>query len=339
MSGAKWIWGGEAAAVQPDGRANPHQTLAIPDNRAGLVALLKICREAHREVFGKDDDLFVGLQLTHSGRFSRPHDKHLEPRIAYHHPLLDPKFGIDPHNDKVVWTDDDLERLIETYVDAAGLARDVGFQFVDIKSCHGYLLHEFLSARSRRGRFGGDLEGRTRMLMSIIGTIRDRYPDLIVVVRLSVFDILPYKTSRQIGEVTSSNEDHVGGDFPQVTCIKGACFLVWHEIEKGAQAALIDPDKGTMLWRKRFAPRGGHPAVTTTPDGLAEIAYYESGKVRIASVSRDGVSTTSTFARVTGDQPRPWIAPGRARGEWYVTWLDVEAGHTEAFVSRLQCRN
>jgi serine/threonine protein kinase len=147
------------------------------------------------------------------------------------------------------------------------------------------------------------------------------------------------KTSRQIGEVTESNQDKVGGDFPQVACTKGGCFLVWHEIEKGAQAALIDPDKGTMLWRKRFAPRGGHPAVTSTPDGLAEIAYYESGKVRIAAVSRDGVGTTSTFARVTGDQPRPWIAPGRTRGEWYVTWLDVEAGHTEAFVSRLQCRN
>ncbi|HTQ42697.1 MAG TPA: serine/threonine-protein kinase [Polyangiaceae bacterium] len=147
------------------------------------------------------------------------------------------------------------------------------------------------------------------------------------------------KTSRQIGEVTASNEDHVGGDFPQIECVKGACFLVWHEIEKGAQAALIDPDKGTMLWRKRFAPRGGHPAVSSTPDGLGEIAYYESGKVRIASVTRDGVGTTSTFARVTGDQPRPWIAPGKARGEWFVTWLDIEAGHTEAFVSRLQCRN
>ena len=56
-------------------------------------------------------------------------------------------------------------------------------------------------------------------------------------------------------------------------------------------------------------------------------------------MSRDGVSTTSTFAKVTGDEPRPWIAPGRARGEWFVSWLDVEAGHTEAFVSRLQCRN
>ncbi|HEY2759429.1 MAG TPA: NADH:flavin oxidoreductase, partial [Pirellulales bacterium] len=199
-SGAKLIWGGEAAAVQPDGRANPHQTLATPSNRAGLAALLDTCRQAHRDSFGRDDDLLIGLQLTHSGRFSRPNDKRLEPRIAYHHPLLDAKFGIDPNNNAIVWTDDDLDRLIDTFVAAAGLARDVGYQFVDVKACHGYLLHEFLSARSRPGRFGGDLEGRSRLMLSIIRRIREKYPDLMVLVRLSVFDILPYKTSREIGE-------------------------------------------------------------------------------------------------------------------------------------------
>jgi NADPH2 dehydrogenase len=200
LSGAKWIWGGEAAAVQSDGRANPNQTLVAVDNRAGLATLLKTCREAHREAFGRDDDLFVGLQLTHSGRFSRPHDKRLEPRIAYHHPLLDPKFGINPKDNSIVWSDSDLERLIDTYVAAAGVARDVGFQFVDIKACHGYLLHEFLSARSRPGRFGGDLEGRSRLLLSIVNHVHERFPDLMVVVRLSVFDTVPYKTSRETGE-------------------------------------------------------------------------------------------------------------------------------------------
>jgi NADPH2 dehydrogenase len=199
LSGAKLIWGGEAAAVQPDGRANPNQTLAIPSNQVGLAALLAECVAAHREAFGSTDDLVVGLQLTHSGRFCRPNSKHLEPRIAYHHPLLDEKFGIKPDDQSVVWTDDDLERLIDSYVTAAGLARDVGYQFVDIKACHGYLLHEFLSARSRPGRFGGDLEGRTRLLFAIIRRIRETYADLQVMVRVSIFDTLPYKTSRDIG--------------------------------------------------------------------------------------------------------------------------------------------
>jgi 2,4-dienoyl-CoA reductase-like NADH-dependent reductase (Old Yellow Enzyme family) len=85
-------------------------------------------------------------------------------------------------------------------VAAAGVARRVGFRFVDIKACHGYLLHEFLSARTRPGRFGGDLAGRTRVLFSIIERVRQTYPDFHVMVRLSIFDTLPYKTSRDVGQ-------------------------------------------------------------------------------------------------------------------------------------------
>lgn len=200
LSGAKLIWGGEAAAVQSDGRANPNQTMALPSNRAGLSTLREELLKAHAESFGGTDDLVVGLQLTHSGRFCRPNSKQLEPRIAYHHPLLDEKFGIDPADDGVVWTDDDLERLIDNYVAAARLACEVGFQFVDVKSCHGYLLHEFLSARRRSGKFGGDFAGRIRLLTTIVDRVRSEVPGLEVVVRLSIFDVPPYKTSREMGE-------------------------------------------------------------------------------------------------------------------------------------------
>ena len=198
-SGAKLIWGGEAAAVTLDGRANPHQTLAVSDNRQGLRALLRELLTAHRKDFGTTDDLWVGLQLTHSGRFCRPNDHRLEPRIAYHHPLLDAKFGIDPADESVVWTDDEIKELIDRYVAAAQLAAEVGFQFVDIKACHGYLLHEFLSARTRPGPFGGDFNGRTQLLRTIIGRVQDEVPQLGVVVRLSAFDTLPHQTSRTVG--------------------------------------------------------------------------------------------------------------------------------------------
>jgi eukaryotic-like serine/threonine-protein kinase len=156
---------------------------------------------------------------------------------------------------------------------------------------------------------------------------------------------LPDKTTKaELSDTVVVNEDKVGGDYPSIGCTKDACFLVWHEVDKGAQdkgaqAALIDPVRGTLLWRKRFAPKGGHPAVAFADDGLAELAFYEAGRVRVAAISRDGVGTTSTFAKVTGDEPRPWIAPGRTHGEWVVSWLDIEAAHTEAFVARLQCRN
>ena len=200
LSGAKLIWGGEAAAVQDDGRANPNQTLATPANRSGLERLLHELTSAHQESFGSDRDLLVGLQLTHSGRFCRPNSKRLEPRIAYHHPLLDAKFGISPDDTGVVWTDSDLMRLIDNYVQAAGLAWEVGFRFVDVKACHGYLLHEFLSARRREGAFGGDLEGRARLLTTIVERIRSEYPRLMVAVRLSVFDAPPYQPSPEIGQ-------------------------------------------------------------------------------------------------------------------------------------------
>lgn len=200
-SGAKLIWGGEAAAVQPSGRANPQQTLATPSNERGLATLLEACRAGHVEQTGSLDGLLVGLQLTHSGRFCKP-DDHAKwaPKIAYHHPLLDEKFKIDAADSACVLTDDELEVLIDDYVAAARLAYGVGYQFVDVKACHGYLLHEFLSARTRPGRFGGDLAGRSRVLLTVIDRIRSEIPGLLIGVRLSVFDTIPYRTSRDVGQ-------------------------------------------------------------------------------------------------------------------------------------------
>jgi 2,4-dienoyl-CoA reductase-like NADH-dependent reductase (Old Yellow Enzyme family) len=193
LSGAKLIWGGEAAAVRLDGRANPNQTLATESNRDGLAALLRELTAAHRQAFGSLDGLVVGLQLTHSGRFCKPDDHHASaPRIAYHHPLLDAKFKIDPGDHSVVFTDTELEELADAYVVAARLAHEVGFQFVDVKACHGYLLHEFLSARRRPGKFGGDLAGRSRLLVSIIDRVRDEFTGREIGRPMDYQKMLPY---------------------------------------------------------------------------------------------------------------------------------------------------
>lgn len=200
-SGAKWIWGGEAAAVRPDGRANPHQTMAINSNRQGLQQLLFVLSEAHQCRMGSCDDLVVGLQLTHSGRFCKPNDnKRWEPRIMYHHPILDKKYGIDSQNSAIVWTDAQLDELIGDYVRAARLAADVGYQFVDVKACHGYLLHESLTAHSRPGRYGGDYNGRTRLLRAIIQAVQTEVPELEIGVRLSLCDMPPFRQGTEHGE-------------------------------------------------------------------------------------------------------------------------------------------
>jgi NADPH2 dehydrogenase len=193
-SGAKLIYGAEAVAVRHDGRANPHQLLIRPEHRKDFSELLGSLRRTHVECFGDDQDLLVGLQLTHSGRFSRPDpDGKPKPRILYHHPLLDPRVGIDPSDDGPLLRDEQIEELILSYVSAAALAGDIGFDFVDIKHCHGYLGHEFLSARSRPGRYGGSLENRTRFLREIVAGIRREVPGLPIAVRISAFDTVPFR--------------------------------------------------------------------------------------------------------------------------------------------------
>ena len=191
-SGAKLIWGGEAFAVQEDGRANPNQLYLNPsaDVEGGLTRLLATLTQAHRESGESTDDLYVGLQLTHSGRFSRPRGEPA-PRIAYHHPALAEKYGLSP--DHPLLTDTELEGIGERYVAAARLAQSVGFDFVDVKCCHGYLMHEMLGGRTRTGTYGGAFSNRTRLLRRIIGGIRSACPGLEIGVRISIADTCPFR--------------------------------------------------------------------------------------------------------------------------------------------------
>jgi NADPH2 dehydrogenase len=191
-SGAKLICGGEAMAVRPDGRANPNQLIIVEENKAGLTELVYILKHAHHERHGTTDDLVIGFQLTHSGRFCKARDKfRMEPRVAFRHPILDRKFNVT--SDDQVFTDAEIEELIQYYIRAAQIAWDVGADFVDIKHCHGYLLHEFLGAHTRPGKYGGSFENRTRILREICEGIRAGGNQIDFAVRLSCFDKVPHK--------------------------------------------------------------------------------------------------------------------------------------------------
>jgi 2,4-dienoyl-CoA reductase-like NADH-dependent reductase (Old Yellow Enzyme family) len=193
-SGCGLVWG-EATAVRPDGRANPNQ-LVIDRTTVDDLADLR-ARLAPGQV--------AGLQLTHSGRWARPGP----PRLAYAHPLLDARAS------GPVLSDDELDELVEQYVDAAVLAGNAGFDFVDVKHCHGYLLHELLSAHDRPGRYGGDLLGRTTFLRGVVAGIRERAPALAVAVRVSVFDLVPFTTGEGgvgVPEATGAYRYAFGGD-------------------------------------------------------------------------------------------------------------------------------
>ncbi|HEV2603689.1 MAG TPA: hypothetical protein VGU24_08535 [Microvirga sp.] len=192
LSGGKMIWGGEAVAVRPDGRANPNQLYLADHTERGIGELREILIRAHREAVGDDAGLVIGLQLTHSGRFCKPSDhKRFEAQILYNHPLLDRKFGYPA--ERPVMTDDEIRRLIEDYVRAAKQAQRLGYDFVDLKHCHGYLGHEFLSAHTRPGPYGGSFENRTRFLREMVEGIRAEAPGLKIGVRLSAIDFVPFK--------------------------------------------------------------------------------------------------------------------------------------------------
>ena len=190
-SGAKLIWGGEAVAVLHDGRANPNQLLLNEATQQEFASLRETLVQEHRHMTGSDDGLLVGLQLTHSGRYSRPNAQDRpEPRILYHHPLLDRRLGLT--SDYPVLTDGEIREIIVAFHRAARLAYEAGFDFVDVKHCHGYLGHEFLSAHTRAGDYGGSFENRTRFLREVVEGIRAIAPNLEIGVRLSAIDSVPF---------------------------------------------------------------------------------------------------------------------------------------------------
>jgi NADPH2 dehydrogenase len=192
QSGAKLIWGGEAVAVTHAGRANPNQLVIAEHTRAGLAQLRAALVAEHKLAAGSDKDLLVGLQLTHSGRYSKPNSHtRPEPKIVYRHPILDRRLGLP--RDFPVLTDGEISGIIEEFHRAARIAWELGFDFVDVKHCHGYLGHEFLSAHTREGKYGGCFENRTRFLREVAQGIRAAAPQLKIGVRVSAFDTVPFR--------------------------------------------------------------------------------------------------------------------------------------------------
>jgi len=183
-SGLIWV---EATSVVSEGRSNPHQLWLHAGNVDRFKQLVQYTREAARQAFGHSHDVFLVLQLIHSGRYSQPQGKPA-PLAAVHNPYLDK----DKENITIL-SDNELERLQETFIKAARLAQEAGFDAVDIKACHGYLIHELLSAFKRTdSRFGSSFENRTRFLMEVVTEIQKQTSGLHTAVRMNIYDGIPY---------------------------------------------------------------------------------------------------------------------------------------------------
>ena len=186
QGGSGLIWF-EATAVVPEGRSNPSQLMLNTKNLDVFKSLLEECREDAIRTFSSAQELYFVLQMTHSGRFSLPSGKP-EPQIVCSNPFLDK----DVHS-VYVMNDDDLLRLEDHFVHTAQLAFQAGFDAVDVKACHGYLINELLGAHTRKdSRFGETFERRASFLLEVIRRIRDRIPQIGVAVRMNASDYIPY---------------------------------------------------------------------------------------------------------------------------------------------------
>ena len=186
-AGLLWV---EATAVVPEGRANPRQLWLHEETVAAFAQLVSEAHKTARDACGPSHRPMLIVQLTHSGRYSRP-VRQPQPIIAHHSRFLDPAHNLPP--DYPLITDDELERLEDRYVAAALCAQRAGFDGVDVKACHRYLVSELLASHTRgNSRYGGSFENRSRFLRNVVTKIRAAAPDLVVTSRLNAYDALAH---------------------------------------------------------------------------------------------------------------------------------------------------
>ncbi len=183
-SGLIWF---EATAVTDDSKSNPRQLYISNENMDSFKTLVEKVRLAAEKKFGPSHHVYCVLQLNHSGRYSRPKEGY-KPKVVNFNPFLDK----DSQNLEVI-SDKELDSLQDDFLEAARLAFHAGFDAVDIKSCHGYLLNELLGAYTRQNsRYGGGFENRTRFLTEVAHRIKSNIEGLDVSSRINAFDGIPF---------------------------------------------------------------------------------------------------------------------------------------------------
>lgn len=189
--GAGMLWY-ESIAISEDGRCNPLQMVIRPSTVAEIKRMVDEANEVAIENFGRRP--YNILQLTHSGRRSNDKNWKSTPLAVCENPYMDDHNSIDGSSGQItIATDEKIEEIIRGFIDGAILAHQAGFDAVDVKVCHEYILRELLSAFTRPGKFGGSFENRTRALFMIIDGIREKLGNAIdICVRLNAYDCVPY---------------------------------------------------------------------------------------------------------------------------------------------------
>ena len=198
--GAGLIWA-EAIAIIHEARANPRQLWLHQGTKDAFAALVKRAREKAAEANGAGHRPVMVAQLTHSGRYSKPGPVPC-PIIPERDPYRDPMTPqpkptrIERARSRTTGPSSRMSILTSSRTptsQAARIAFEVGFDAVDIKACHGYLINELLACHNRPGKYGGSFENRTRFMLDVIDRIRAELGDKArIVTRMGIYDAIPY---------------------------------------------------------------------------------------------------------------------------------------------------
>ncbi|MEX3018135.1 FAD-dependent oxidoreductase [Kluyvera sp. STS39-E] len=125
----------------------------------------------------------IALQILHTGRYS------YQPKLVAPSALQAPINRFTPH----ALTHDEILALIDDFAHCAQLAREAGYDGVEVMGSEGYLINEFLAARTnqRDDQWGGDYANRMRFAVEVVRAVRQRVgKDFIIVYRLSMLDLV-----------------------------------------------------------------------------------------------------------------------------------------------------
>jgi hypothetical protein len=147
----------------------------------------------------------------------------------------------------------------------------------------------------------------------------------------------PRKGTQHLGTLLPLSGPNTRNTQPRLACSDGGCFVAWEDEKSGASVAFIDKEKLLKIWDREFAPKGSSPALMTGHNKL-QMTWFEDSRLKVAAVTRDGLSPTTVINRVSGYQPSPVMFAGDEPNEWVIAWRDYEAAHLEVFALRAVCQ-